>query len=383
MKNKLYDLAKLVFFGMLLFSCSKKTEATLEEETGTGMVFLSSEKEKNAAIQMDSLRVVEIDENIKANGVVDVPPQQLASVSVPMAGYVVETAVLPGQHVHRGEVLATLRNSLYVDLQQELVRENSKLTFQTEDYQRQKEMLAGDVTSQRDFQQTKSNFESQKALVKALEEKVKLLGLSVEKVKNGDISSLIYLTSPINGYVKTSMASIGKYCLPETVLFEVTDNSHMHLEVKVFEQDVAKIAKGQKVIFNQPGLETVKMEGEVWLVGKSLDLATRTVGVHVHFDENEHAHLLPGMFVSASILANSRKVLAVPEKAVFRSNNKGYVFCLTNKSNEGSFYEKMNVELGATDHGWVEIANSDVLRSKMVVTEGAYYLNAEMLKPKE
>jgi len=384
MKN--HWLENLVFTSLfaVLVSCtnqndtSENTQKSLEE-----IVSITPEQEKNAGIVLDSLRSIAIDEELLANGVVEVPPQHLASVSVPMAGYVKKSEVLTGQHVHKGDVLATLHHPNYIDLQQELAKESSKLTFAEEEYSRQKEMLSGFVTAKREFQLAESNYKTQKATVKALEEKVKLLGISPEKTKRGEIYSHIQLRSPIDGYVKSSAASIGKFATPEMVLFEIIDISHMHIELKVFEKDIAKVEKGQKVVFYQPNSETRKMEGEIWLVGKNLDPTNRTVGVHVHFDEENAGKLLPGMYVSARIEANRRKVLAIPEKAVVGNGKSYFVFCLKNESKGTKYFENVPVELGNRVNNWVEIKNASTLIGKQIVSEGAYYLNAEMIKPKE
>jgi membrane fusion protein, heavy metal efflux system len=367
-----------------LFSCSKKAEKESSEiESTTQIVVLDSAQEKNAGIVLDTLHPIEMDEEIKANGIVDVPPQHLASVSVPMTGYIDNSSALSGQHIHKGDFLATLHHPAYIDLQQDLARESSKLVFIEEEFLRQKEMLAGEVTAKRDFQQSESNYNSQKAVVRALEEKVKLLGLSPERVKRGEISSTIQVVSPINGYIKSSSASIGKYSTPEIVLFEIVDISHMHLELKVFEKDASKLVKGQKVVFYQPGMENKKMEGVVWLIGKNLDLASRTIGVHIHFDERQAPSILPGMYVSASIETTKRQVLAVPEKSVFKTGQNNYLFCLRNKSEKGNNYEKTQVGLGNSANGWIEIQNTESLKGKQIVVEGAYYLNAELVKPKD
>jgi cobalt-zinc-cadmium efflux system membrane fusion protein len=381
MKNHwLKNLAYITMFSVLV-SCTSKNESSEKVQKNLEeIVSLTPEQASNAGIVLDSLRSIAIDEEVAANGIVEVPPQHLASVSVPMAGYVNKSEVLTGQHVHKGDVLADLHHPSYIDLQQELAKETNKLSFAEEEYSRQKEMLSGYVTAKREFQQAETSYKSQKATVKALEEKVKLLGLFAEKVKQGEIYSHIQLRSPIDGYVKSSAASIGKFATPEMVLFEIIDISHMHIELKVFEQDISKVVKGQKVVFYQPNAETRKMEGEIWLVGKNLDLTNRTVGVHVHFDEENAKGLLPGMYVSARIEANKRTVLAIPEKAVVGNGKSYFVFCLKNESRGTKYFDKVPIELGIRMNGWIEIKNTSALLSKKIVTDGAYYLNAEMMK---
>lgn len=362
----------------LLASCTSNKQNEEAPHSTSNAIHLSAEQIKNAGITLGTLEEHSIQEIVHANGVVDVPPQGLASVSVQMAGYLTENNVIPGQHVHKGEALATFRNATYIDLQQELVKETSKLTYVQQEHERTQELFNNKVAAEKDFQQIGADYVSQKALVKALEEKIKLLGLLPEEIRKGNISSTIQLKSPIQGYVKSATTSIGKYCLPETVLFEITDISHMHLELQIFEKDAMKIENGQKVLFTATGLGDKKMEGYVFVTGKSLDLSTRTVGLHVHFDEQKYKGLLPGMYVSAQILTNKHQTKTLPEAAIVKNGKQSYVFTT---SAESGWFQKSEVSTGATSNGWTEIANAESLTGKKIVLVGAYYLQAEMLKP--
>lgn len=48
------------------------------------------------------------------NGVLMVPPQQHATVSLTMGGIVRTTSLMPGRYVQKGEVLATLDNPEFI-----------------------------------------------------------------------------------------------------------------------------------------------------------------------------------------------------------------------------------------------------------------------------
>ena len=48
------------------------------------------------------------------NGVLMVPPQQHATVSLTMGGIVRSTSLMPGRYVQKGEVLATLDNPEFI-----------------------------------------------------------------------------------------------------------------------------------------------------------------------------------------------------------------------------------------------------------------------------
>jgi cobalt-zinc-cadmium efflux system membrane fusion protein len=59
---------------------------------------------KTAGIEIGTLGQEEISAKIKLSGMVDVPPQNLASVSAPSGGYVKYTKFMPGMHVNKAKL---------------------------------------------------------------------------------------------------------------------------------------------------------------------------------------------------------------------------------------------------------------------------------------
>lgn len=89
------------------------------------------------------------------NGKIDVPPQNLISVSMPMGGFLKTTHLLPGMHIKKGEVLATMEDQQYIQMQQEYLMARSKMTFLESEFKRQRELNESKSSSDKVFQQTK------------------------------------------------------------------------------------------------------------------------------------------------------------------------------------------------------------------------------------
>jgi cobalt-zinc-cadmium efflux system membrane fusion protein len=53
------------------------------------------------------------------NGKIDVPPQNMVSISVPLGGYLKSTKLLEGMHISKGEVIAIMEDQQYIQLQQD------------------------------------------------------------------------------------------------------------------------------------------------------------------------------------------------------------------------------------------------------------------------
>lgn len=325
----------ITLFGLftLLNSCGNKAE---EKTEGTGEVHaegatedvkfleLSAEKFKAAGIVLGSIEEKNMSEILNVNGVLDVPPQNLISINAPYGGFVKETDLLEGTKVKKGQAIAVLSNPEYIQMQQDYLENKGKFDFLEKEYQRQKELQTENVTSAKTFQKAESEYKSMFAIVKGFEAKLALLGINKNNVLEGNITSDIVITSPINGYVTKVNANIGKFVNPQDVIFEIVDTEHLHVELTIFEKDISKIREGQKIRFtlaNDPGIE---LTASVHLIGRSFD-ETRSVRIHGHLDI-EDPHLLPGMYVNAVIELGNEKVKAVSKDAVVLSDGKEFIF---------------------------------------------------------
>ena len=196
-----------------------------------------------------------------------------------------------------------------------------------------------------------------------------MIGISTQRLEeSGQVQGSISLSSPVNGYVSKVAVNLGKLITPNDLLFEVVDNSHTHLELQVFAKDLSKIKEGQLIECSMPGSGEV-YAGEVHLVGKMIDLESKTAMVHGHF-EKEPTPLAPGTFMQATLFTNGKEVWAVPETALVRQGNEAFIFI---KSKDG--FEKMAVKTGLSGDGFVEIMDMDFSENKEIALAGAYYLN--------
>lgn len=358
---------------MVLLSCGTKEEAATEvvkEEEQETMVELNAEQLKNAGITIGYPAEMNMHSTIKVNGVVDVPPQGMVSVSFPLGGYLKSSHLLPGMGVKKGEVIAILEDQSYVQLQQDYLMAKAKMEFLNTDLSRQKELSEQDAASKKTYQQASSDFKIQQVLIRSLEEKLKIVGIDPEKLSVNTITRTISLRSPINGYVTKVNVNIGKYVNPADVLFELVDPDDIHAALTVFEKDIMQIKKGMRASVTLADKPGKKYEVDVILVTRNVD-ENRGGLVHCHF-ENANHELLPGMFLNGNFELDNKKAIAVPESAVVRYQSKPYIFI----AKDSSQFEMMEVEIGIVDRQMVELKakeNIDWIQQK-VVLKNAYSL---------
>lgn len=334
------------------------------------IVQLSPVQVKNAGIETGTPENREMQRSLQVNGVVDVPPGNIVSISIPLGGYVKKTTLMEGSKINKGSVLAIIEDQQYIQLQQDYLTGKIKLEFLEADFNRQKNLNQTKITSDKVFQQSKSDYESQKVIVRSLSEKLRLTGINPESLNENNISRSITIYSPINGYVTKVNVNNGKYVSPSDVLFELINPVDLHIALTVFENDASSLAIGQKVICSTNSLPGEKITASIHLITPNIG-EDRATEVHCHLDDH-NKKLFPGTFINATIALDNKRVPAVPEDAIVKWENKYYLFV---EEKEGSF-RFTPVETGATYDGYTEIKS--VLEGKNIVIKNAYSILMKM-----
>lgn len=402
----------VVLFSTTLFSCKKEVAETKNEEhhEEEGAVELTEAQVKTAGITLGTIEQRPISGTIKVNGLLDVPPQQLVSISVPFGGFLKSTPLLQGVHVNKGQIIAVVENPDYIQVQQDYLDAKNQFEFSKADYERQQQLAAESVNSKKALQQAKAAYEGWLAKKTGLQAKLKLLNINVSKVDQGEIVSTSNVYAPISGYVTEVNVNIGKFVNPTDVLFEIVDTEHLHAELIIFEKDVPKIKLGQKVRFILAN-ETKERTATVYLIGREIS-PERTIRIHSHIDK-EDKNLLPGMYLKAVVEVGAIPVSALPDEAIVDFQGKKFVFLQESASEEhheekheaghkvsdkeketdtqhgaevhGSKFKAVEVKVGVSDNGFTEVNLPDTfdITATNIVLKGAYDLLSKMNNSEE
>jgi membrane fusion protein, heavy metal efflux system len=403
--NSLKYIIIPVVIASILFSCGNKEEPKEVEEhhdEETNTVELSDAQMKTAGIQLGKIELRQISGTIKVNGVLDVPPQQLVSISVPLGGFLKSTTLLQGSRVQKGQLIAVIENPEYIQLQQDYLEAMNQFEFAKSDYERQQELAKENVNAQKTLQQAKSTYQSWLAKRNGLLAKLKLIHVDLHEVEKGNITSTGNVYSPISGYVTEVNVNIGKFVAPADVLFEIVDTEHLHAELTVFEKDVLKLRIGQKVRFTLAN-ESEERMATVYLIGREIG-ADRSVRIHCHIDK-EDKELLPGMYLKANVETGGAKVPALPNEAVIDYQGKKYIFIPVegevhehaagqkhekkageenHAHEEGSHFSMVEIQVGDSELGFTEIVLPDTLNQDInVVVKGSYSILSKIKNSEE
>lgn len=376
---KLIKYISFILLLPVLVSCGNDEKKGYEEEMHVSTedeIVLTKEQYDIAGIKTGNVFKREMGDIITANGKLDVPPQQMVSVSVPIAGFVKKTNLLEGMYVKKGQVIAVLENLDYVQIQQDYLDAKSQYEYAREEYERQQRLAKEKVNAEKSLQRSKAEYHSLQAKYKGLTSKLKLMQINPASIQNGDISSTINVHASISGYITEVNVNVGQYVSPKDVLFRIVNTEHLHVELTVFEKDVSKLKEEQKVRFTLAN-ETEERTATVHLIGREIS-NDRTVRVHCHLD-NEDTKLLPGMFLKAYIETGAAETYTLPETAIIKFEGNNYVYTVKELIDSVYSFYMLQVNIGAEDRGYTEVKlNSELNINSNVVIDGGYSILAKM-----
>ncbi len=163
-------ISLLILSTLLMVACgnkdSEKTESSdessMKEEqpvaTGTKQITFTKDQYNLAGIETGAIEMRNLSNIIKLNGTIDVEPESMASVSAPLGGYLKTAGRLPGEEIKKGQVLATIENPEFIQIQQGYLESLSRLQFLEEEFNRQKKLREEDINSAKTFQQVSSDY---------------------------------------------------------------------------------------------------------------------------------------------------------------------------------------------------------------------------------
>jgi membrane fusion protein, heavy metal efflux system len=341
------------------------------------IVELRDDQIKLAGVEMGIIEMRTLSNNLKVNGIITVGPQNLATVCMPLGGFIKNTTLLPGNRVSKGQTLATIENQEFVDIQQNYLEAKNRLFFAEAEFNRHTDLYKNDVYSESNLQQVTVEYKNLKALVKSLEQKLILIGISPEKLNEENISSTVNLVSPISGFLKEVNVNIGKYVSPNDVLFEIVNNEKLFLELTLFEKDAYRVVPGQKIRFFVNNGDDVH-DAVITQTGKAVS-NDKTLIVYASV-VSASKNVLPGMYVNALIEESDIKATSLPSDAVVSFDDKNYIFAFEKDKEEAgkaiTEYKIIEVKKGISSSGYTEIIlpeGFDINTTKVVI-KGAYNL---------
>jgi len=401
-----------IIIALVFAGCNtEKEESHSEEEyhhSEEGIIKLNKKQRDALGLKLGSFLMRNLTTVIKTNGQLEVSPDNRADITTLIGGNVKEIKVFHGDKVSKGQVLAILEHPDFIAMQESYAEFANSLEYLEQEYNRQKDLFNSNAGSRKEYQKAKANYFTAKAKYQGLRSRLLLLNLSPERVKEGHISNVISLISPINGYVNEISVKLGTYISPQDKLFEIIDNTAIHADFMVYEKDIFLLEKGQKIHFTVANRPNDEFLATIFAIGKAFDNNTRAIHIHATIDGNTEG-LIPGMYITGHLHTDENYAKTLPNNAIVKEGTKNFIFIVNEdhghdeeeshqgnnhnveedehnhemeNNEEGNMsFKIVEVIIGKSDDGYTEVHLVDSLDEDVkIVMNAAYYLLSDMKK---
>lgn len=298
--KKIYIASTL---GLFLLSCNNPQPASQQEEAAPAPI-TETVAQADSAQQTDAVSsATNVAKSASYNGVITVPPQRQATVTLTMGGSIHSTNLLPGSYVRQGEVIATLENPEFIQLQQTYLESAAQAEYLEKEYNRQKMLSEQEAASQKRFQQSKADYLSMKSRMDAAAAQLKLLQVDVRQLHDQGIEPYLQVKAPLDGYVTNMKVNLGTYLNAGEPICDIINKGETLLELTAYEKDLDYLQVGSSVEFQVNGMGSQTFEATVITIGQEVDDVNRSLQVYARV-KDQNSRFRPGMYVSAKIRKN-------------------------------------------------------------------------------
>lgn len=355
----------------------KSAEPATQDTEPENKVTLTDSQASNASVQLVTAEMSSLSNTLTIHGKLEVMPENIISVSTPMAGFVRGIRRSSGTTVTKGEELMRLEDTGLIQLQQDYLSSASALNYARKEHIRQKELLESGAGSEKAFLQAEESMNAHLIASRSLAEKLRLLHIEPSTVTPDRIVSSVSVKAPESGTITMVYTNTGKYVQPGDELVRIIDNKGARLVLMAFEKDLPYLAKGQKIIARPMSGGSADRIGKVEQVIGDIDAEGRArIICTLDIPTREQ---IPGTYYVAQVEASAHKGWTVPDEALVRHEGSVFVFLAT----ANNTYEMIKVEPGEHENGRTQIHNGDFLKDRKLAAKGAYTLLMKMKNVEE
>jgi membrane fusion protein, heavy metal efflux system len=351
---------------------SKMTSYSSSESKADTAELFTVPQDQMAHVQVVSVEKSRLPRILRLTGAVAYNAFRTTPVFSAVGGPVVEILAEPGQSVHSGQTLLTVRSPDYSAARSTYMKALSAFELSDKNYQRATDLYAHHAIAERDLQQAESDHAQAQADLQSSEDALRALGLrdldAVRKVTK--TTSEIPVLAPVGGQIVERLVGPGQLLQAgSTQCFTISDMSTVWVLVNVYQNDLAFVHSGDAVDITTDAYPDT-FRGKISYVAAALDPTTRTVQARI-VTENPGNKLKKDMYVNATVQAGAVKdALTVPDAAVLRdSENQPFVYVLSGANQ----FARRQVKIGDSSNGRTLIEDG-LKEGERVAGDGSLFL---------
>lgn len=353
-----------------------------KEEGGVARVVLTQAALATAQIQVEPVRAgmpALASPGLEVPAQVEFDPRRIAVVSPRIDGRVERLAVVDGDRVAAGQVVAQLNSKEYLIAQSDLQQATRRAA-----------LLSGGPDAS-----------GAAALAQAARRRLSYLGVSSSEVarleRGGEPGLYLPVVAPFSGSVMKTHLLAGQAVHAGDPIYTIADLRELDVVAEVPERSLPMVRVGQAATVSLAAFPSIPFTGRVERLREELNAETRTVRAVIHVT-NSNGQLRPGMFASVRLAvpstaypelrtagdSTSREViLTIPESAVVTDGQQRFVFVQVAPLT----FERREVQVApvappgsSTVTSAFLLVRGGVKAGERVVTRGAFTLKSELAK---
>ena len=314
---------------------------------------------------------------LETSGKAQFNEEALARVHAPVTGRVLEVLARPGEVVEPGHRLLVIDSPDLGAAKSDYAKAVADVERAEAAQRLANELFEVKAVPQKDVREANNDYRKSVAERERAAARLRTLGIGADQLpaiaSRTDTSTRIVVGAPRAGVIVERNVAPGQvvaYGQSDTPLnlFVVADVSTMWVVADVYEPDVPRVRRGQRVAVTLPCCPNDRFEGPIDYISDIVDKDTRTVKVRAVVPNRGRA-LKAEMFVKVAIATGVGRVLTLPLSAVHREAGQTYVLIERGKDD----YARRPVQLGAELNGAVEVRDG-VTPQDPVVAAGSILL---------
>src|SRR5471030_116579 len=303
MKKSLYPIGAVCVAALLAVAWYAHSHAAPKSEAGDG------ESAGSALVVTQAVKQQDMPLTVTAYG--DVDAGQPESLSFAQAGRLERLAVLPGQSVHRGDVIATLDSDPAATAA--YAQAANAQAFAQRELARNRDLLALQLATQSQVDAAQRQLQDAQA------------ALAVQ-AKLGGAQATLQLKAPFDAVVTSIAVAQGERLAAGAVVAQLDRRDTPRVLLQVEPSLSGQLRAGMPVTLTPLQGNATPFAAAIAQVQSAVDPKTQMVGAVVPLNPAKAAGLLAGMRVSAVIELGRRRAWSVPRQAVLSDEQGSYLF---------------------------------------------------------
>ncbi len=336
------------------------------------LVTLNQAQSQNLGIEVGPLQQIKDAPVLDAPAKVSIPPKNDYIVSTLYAGLIKKISVTVGDTVKKGQILAIINSPELLKLQQHHLTAVNEVTLSKAEFLRDEKLHSEGVISDRRWLKTAMSHQVSQSYVNETRQLLAAAGFSKKQISSleskHNISSQLYITSPITGVVLERMVKSGQRADALAPLFHVANLKQLWLDISLPQQRAQEISVGDRV-----SILGSDMNAYIVLLGQNVNETTQTVLARAVIVGNNH-QLRAGQVLSVKISKkNDATMYQVPSAALVKLDGMSTVFVKTS----AGFMAKTVQVLGKNSQNW--IVSGALKETDTIALKGTVALKANLL----